>query len=202
MIRRYESPVTTADKLLEKFIWGQVEKIMENDYKPIPNLQLSEFIERLTDEEERFRLTWEDGMGRGWGSSRERVAKLWLDEGKGVLCCRFPYHQATLEDIRELIPKGKKSWNNDSKIWEFSVEVIDDLLYILQKHFENVVDLTRETPIMVGSQTKDSLLSILDKDDIKAIYRLLAVKYHPDKQGGDGGKMAAINQIFGSRKEG
>ena len=143
-------------------------------------------------------------MGRawkGWGSNlNKEVAKVWLDEGKGVLCARFPYNAETIAQIREKIPKGKKSWNQDDKIWEFSVETIEVLIEILTKNYDEVIDLTKEVPpVMMPSSGLDPLLSLLDQDDIQKIQRMLSMKYHPDK-GGDGKKMAQINEIINKMK--
>lgn len=156
------------------------------------------------DEESRFERDWRSQMPRtwkGWSQSDidKQTAKVWLDEGKGVLCARFPFKQKAIDEFREKIPKGKKAWNADDKLWEFSVETIDIVVDILTRNFDEVIDLTQvvsSPPIVVLG---DPFLSLLDKDDLKAIYRILANKYHPDK-GGDAGKMAKINMIFSQIK--
>ena len=141
-------------------------------------------------------------MPRSWGGIdiNKQVCKIWLDEGKGVLCARFPYKQSAIDEFREKIPKGKKAWNAEDKLWEFSIETIDVVVEILTRNFDEVIDLTQATTPSQVVVSGDPFLSLLDKDDIKAIYRVLANKYHPDKQGGDGGKMAKINQIFSQIK--
>lgn len=140
-------------------------------------------------------------MSRGWGGFdvNKETAKVWLDEGKGVLCARFPYKQSAIDEFREKIPKGKKSWNAEDKLWEFSVETIDVVVEILTKNFDAVIDLTQATAPSQVVVSGDPLLSLLDKDDIQALYRVLAKKYHPDR-GGDADKMARINQIFNQIK--
>lgn len=141
-------------------------------------------------------------MPRGWKGidPNLQVAKIWLDEGKGVLCARFPYKQSAIDEFRAKIPKGKKAWNAEDKLWEFSVETIDLVVDILTRNFDDVIDLTQAASTSTVVVSGDPLLSLLDKEDIKAIYRVLANKYHPDKQGGNGDKMAKINQIFGQIK--
>jgi hypothetical protein len=140
-------------------------------------------------------------MPRSWGGLdiNKQICKIWLDEGKGILCARFPYKQSVIDEFREKIPKGKKSWNADDKLWEFSVETIDVVVEILTRNFDEVIDLTQAAAPSQVVVSGDPLLSLLDKDDIQTIYRVLAKKYHPDK-GGDAGKMARINQIFGQIK--
>jgi len=58
-----------------------------------------------------------------------------------------------------------------------------------------LTDILNPPPIQQNGVAKDTLLSLLDKEDINSIYRLLAKKYHPDL-GGDGEKMSKINELF------
>ena len=138
---------------------------------------------------------------KGWSQSdiNKQTAKIWLDEGKGVLCSRFPYKQSAIDEFREKIPKGKKAWNAEDKLWEFSVETIGIVVEILARNFDEVIDLTQATTPSQTVVSGDPLLSLLDKEDIQAIYRLLAKRHHPDR-GGDAGKMAKINQLFSQIK--
>jgi hypothetical protein len=166
----------------------------------------SEFLIGVIDEEKHFKEEWEvsrmSRQWKGWGEVGEEVAKVWLNEEKGVICARFPYKIKVIEEIRKKIPKGKKSWNPTDKIWEFSVEAVNLVVQIMTENFQKVVDLTQAAPPMPISQNgSDPLLSLLDEDDVQRIYKLLAKKYHPDT-GGDSDKMARINQIFTKRKGG
>lgn len=162
----------------------------------------SEFLLGVVDEEKHFKEEWEvSGMGRNWGGIDQEVAKIWIDENKGIICARFPYKEKVIAEIRAKVPKGKKSWNPDGKIWEFSVETVDVVVKILTENFNNVVDLTRpETPMLTSQNGGDPLLSLLDEDDINKIYKMLARKYHPD-MGGEGTLMAKINQLFSKVRE-
>lgn len=165
----------------------------------------SEFILGVIDEEQHFKEDWEVNRmkrtGRSWGGVDQTVAKIWLDETKAVICARFPYTQKVIDEIRAKIPKGKKSWNPDDKIWEFSVETVDVIVEILSDHFDKVIDLTKEVPeLPIIQNGTDPLLSLLDQDDIQKIYKVLVKKYHPDV-GGDSNKMARINQVFSKMKK-
>lgn len=161
----------------------------------------SEFLFGIDQPEILTELDEEVSLLRRWDArSGERVAKVWLDENKGVLCARFPYQVEVIQQIKERIPSGKKVWNPDDKIWEFSCECIDEILAIMHEGFEKVIDLTKETPMIPTSST-DQLLSLLDEEDISKIQRMLSLKYHPDRPtGGDGRKMAKINEIITKAK--
>ena len=158
------------------------------------------------DAESLFESDWRRSMGANWrkqteGIAGKEVAKVWLDEGKGMICSRFAYKAEVIEEFRAKIPKGKKSWNSSEHIWEFSVEVIDLVIEILTRHFSEVLDLTQTSaPTISNPISADPLLSLLDKEDVDRIYKMLVKKYHPDVASGDGDKMARINQLFRSVK--
>jgi len=157
----------------------------------------SEFILGVEDSEIIFE---KEVSMRGWrGDISKETAKVWLDENKGVICARFPYKVEVIDEIRSKIPKGKKSWNPEDKVWEFSVETIEVIVGILQGHFDEVLDLTQATPpLPPTSISSDPLLSLLDEEDIKKIKQMLAKKYHPDV-GGDAKKMTKINEVFNKK---
>lgn len=126
---------------------------------------------------------------------RRNIAKIWIDHSKGILCARFPFNQVVIDEIKARIPKGKKEWSPQDGVWHFSVEVAEEITDILFRNFADVIDLTKEaTPVTVV--TKDSLLAILPKEDQKEIYRMLAKKYHPDRNPNGHQMMAKINTIF------
>lgn len=66
----------------------------------------SEFLLGVTDEEQHFK-EWE--VERMRGRIEEEVAKVWLNEEKGILCARFPFKQNVIDAIRAEIPKGKRA---------------------------------------------------------------------------------------------
>jgi hypothetical protein len=201
------SPLEIADLKLRQFIWGEVKRISQEEglvVREVPDLNLSEFIEGLIEEEDRFKSSYDKGGDRSmsgrWGAIHERVAKVWLDE-RGVLCARFAFDKPTISEIRIKILRGKKMWREESNIWEFSAECIDVLIPILEANFDKVVDLTKETNLIYSSEAKDSLLSLLDAEDMSKILRLLSLKYHPDINKDGGEKMAEINSIFARCKK-
>ena len=163
------------------------------DYALLITYGLEEFTQGIIDAEEMMAKTWKSG------DINLTYAKLWIDEGKGILCARLPYNQKAIDEFREKIPKGKKAWNADDKLWEFSVETIDVVVDILTRNFDEVIDLTQAVPTASVVVSGDPLLSLLDKEDLQVIYRILAKRHHPDR-GGDAEKMARINQIFSQIK--
>ncbi len=190
-------PLWKEDLQCRSLCWKQVGRIISGQ-TPIPEgFDAPEFGLGILQEEERFKISWEGDMRKNWGQANQQVAKVWLEESKGVICARFPYKSEVIEEIKEQIPTGKKSWNPEDKIWEFSVETIDTLINILEEHFEEVIDLTKaESPNLPQVVSGDPLLSLLDKEEIQQVYILLAKRNHPDITKGDGEKMAKINEVF------
>jgi len=200
----YLPPLWKEDLQLRQLIWTHISntcKFAANGltYNNIPQSEFPEFLHGMMEEEDRFQKDWEVIM-RGWGSQHQNVAKLWIDSGKGVLVGRFAYKPSVIDEIRQRIPTGKKSWDAERKVWEFSAETVDTILDILNHHYDKVIDLTQES-IQVPSQNMggDSLLKLLDKEDIHRIRVLLSKKYHSDA-GGDGERMSKINAALDQYK--
>ena len=126
--------------------------------------------------------------------SKKGTAKIWLDEEKGVLVVRAPFSASFIHYIKLHIPKEYRQWNPTNKVWEFEIEQIDRVMTILKECFEKIVELTSLFDRKQTAPT-DGLFSIINRDDIKSIYRLLAMKYHPDA-GGNSEKMKKINIFF------
>lgn len=196
------------DRQLEILYLRYVDEICLGVRETLPNLDKTEFFVGNISAEDRFRddcernylNRWEVRFVprnfKGWEGIDVKTAKLWLDQERGVLCAKFPYDEKVIKEIKDRIPTGKKMWKSETKIWEFSVETIKEIVSILEAHFEKVIDLTKEEQqVVLQGGVKDLLLNLLDADDKKAIYRILARKYHPDA-GGDGKKMSEINAIF------
>lgn len=211
MIRTSEFQKLMEDVVKDAFLTTGISPFPINQYQKgmidLSDKVLSQQKPPPPDEEGKFKRWWEEEqMAKGWrswgGNINESVAKVWLDEGRGCLCSRFPYKLEVIDELREKVPKGKKSWNATDKMWEFSIETIDVIVDIFTRHFDKVLDLTKATAPMEASQQTDPLLSILDEADKTAIHRMLAMKYHPDRAGGDEEKMARINQVFSGGKKG
>ncbi len=200
-ISKHDEDLKIDSKLKSIFLLSMEREISQCvlGYPAIqPNLQFEEFLGGLLEEEDiynKYRIGGEHSMRRSYQAT-EKVAKIWIDENKGVLCSRFPYQAEVIDKIRNQIPKGKKSWNPELGLWEFSIECIDLIVEILSQSFSDLINLTDLISVPPQNGTKDILLSILDKDDHNLIYRLLAKKYHPDLNQGDGEMMAKINVIF------
>ena len=201
VVGRSSPPELKINEKTKSLFLLEMEKQISNAINGYPltqELDFEEFVGGFLAEEDAYNLMNGGGyMGR-FGASNRETAKVWIDDQKAVLCARFPYRANVIEDIRVRIPKGKKAWQPEKGIWEFSIECIDDIVDILNRAFPDLINLTdilNPPPIQQNGVAKDTLLSLLDKEDINAIYRLLAKKYHPDL-GGDGEKMSKINELF------
>ncbi len=125
--------------------------------------------------------------------SKKGVAKVWLDETRGVLIARTPFSSQFISHIKAQIPRDSRRWNPETKNWEVEMEYVDQLLSILRVCYDEVLE-PNVSPIVAPSSS--DLFPFLTKDDIKAIYRLLAKRYHPDSTKTDGSMMVKINDWF------
>lgn len=100
------------------------------------------------------------------------------------------------EDYIERYASGEvsKRRENGKYIYEFNLARKKEILKYLDACFNSVV--VEET----GFNGNTNLLEVLDKSDINKIHRLLAQKYHPDKETGSTEMMAFINNFFDKLK--
>lgn len=79
-------------------------------------------------------------------------------------------------------------------VYEFSLAREKEILKYLETCFDSVI--VEES----GFNNNTGLFEVLDKSDISKIHRMLAQKYHPDKEGGSTEIMAFINNFFDKLK--
>lgn len=87
-----------------------------------------------------------------------------------------------------------KRRENGKCVYEFNLAREREILKYLDTCFDNVI--VEET----GFNGNTGLFEVLDKSDINKIHRLLAQKYHPDKETGSTEMMAFINNFFDKLK--
>lgn len=147
-------------------------------------------------------------MGRKPKTKLKSYAEGVIDRQRGVIGLRCTESKKFSVLIENLIPEDK--WKLEEGIYFVDIE-FEELIYeLLANCFEDInIDDTdtdeedfyteQEEPekeieeIFIDS---NNLFSILAKDDIKAIYRLLVMRYHPDRGNGNEEKMKQINRLF------
>ena len=120
------------------------------------------------------------------------MAVMSVDQSRAVITLKTVYNPFFLERLKSSIDPKYRNWNRDSKCWELHPSVMQQTQQIC-KEFYKGVQIIGQKPVL-GTKF-EKLLVKLSKDDKSSIYKILALKYHPDK-GGDHETMSLINEVF------
>ena len=123
-----------------------------------------------------------------------------------------PYSQQFVEFIKLAIPVSDRAWDAEKKVWyikEAYFSVIKDVALKVWS-FDQVIIITKAD--VAAQQAKKTsvervskapfeqvcldFVKIIPKAVLKKAYLLAANELHPDKNGGDGSKMAALNNLW------
>jgi len=106
-----------------------------------------------------------------------------------------PYNPNFLNDFKIVIPIPYRRWNPTSKCWYVSKICIADLIPLLKKYFKNIKTNIGAESSSENPYTIMGLTSKASNEVIKAAYKALALKLHPDR-GGDSNKMEELNLAY------
>jgi len=124
--------------------------------------------------------------------TKGEMAVMSVDQQKAVLTLKVLYNPFFNERLKKAIEPKYRNWNPTNKCWEFHPSKMKDVQQICGEFYKGV-QIIGQKPVL-GTKF-EKLLSKLTKDDKAAIYRLMALKYHPDK-GGSHEVMSLINEVF------
>lgn len=129
-------------------------------------------------------------------SHGRRVASLrYLPSGL-MLQLEAPYHKEFQDTLKLSIPAKKRMYDNNDKCWYIVKDQFDKLCHLLDQYFDETILL--DFPAHEVSSSSYAMLYLIDSaplEVVRAAYKALAVKYHPDK-GGDVTVMQSINQAY------
>ena len=107
-----------------------------------------------------------------------------------------PYNKQFNETLKTSLPSKKRIWDNNDKAWYIVKDQLDKLTYILDEYFDETILLDfPPMDISTGAYSKLYLIEGAPLEVIRASYKALAIKYHPDK-GGDVERMSEINVAY------
>jgi hypothetical protein len=120
------------------------------------------------------------------------MAIMSVDQQKACLTLKVLYNPFFNERMKKAIESKYRNWNSANKCWEFHPSKMKDIQAICGEFYKGV-QIIGQKPVL-GTKF-EKLLTKLTKDDKQSIYRLMALKYHPDK-GGDHETMSLLNEVF------
>lgn len=124
---------------------------------------------------------------------RNEVATLSVDTASASIVLKAPLNESIMDRIRNSVPLTQREWVPDKHVWRFSPAALPILKPILKDVYRDVQTLG--VPKALPATKFDQLMSKLDSEDKAKVYKLLAMKYHPDR-GGDKDTMTLINLVF------
>lgn len=121
-----------------------------------------------------------------------------------TLVLKMAYNPDCVEEIKETIPLGMRSWNQEAKVWHVGLPYLGTLVKILEEYFDDSeIYLDEDIPNLVNLRdvidprgTPYSELYLLPdapREVCRAAYLALSKLYHPDTGRGDLERMKRIN---------
>lgn len=123
-----------------------------------------------------------------------------------------PFSRQFVDFIKIAIPVSDRVWEPEKKVWyikESYFSVVHDVARKVWSDSEIVVILKSDVQAQQAKKTSIEAVSkaplndvivqfvkALPKDSLKAAYRNAALALHPDRNGGDGSKMAVLNTLW------
>lgn len=124
--------------------------------------------------------------------TKQDMAVMSVDQAKAVITLKVLYNPFFNERLKNAVEPKYRNWNRDNKCWELHPSKMKEVQTICGEFYKGV-QIIGQKPVL-GTKF-EKLLTKLSKDDKVNIYRLLAMRYHPDK-GGDHETMSLVNEVF------
>lgn len=159
--------------------------------------------------------------------ARTRPEIIW-DEHKKAYKFTFPYNKQFIDIFKKLVPSSNREWRPGEKCWYFTEDWLPkikilvkgawpyDEAFIFEKskveEYESAYSGTNANAASVDTQSYISNFAALvgiqtsevntgEYNNLLKFYRKAALKYHPDRNGGDSSKMSELNMIWNYLKE-
>jgi len=141
--------------------------------------------------------------------------RIWWDATVAAYRMTSPYNRALVDATKSHIPASDRKFDEATKQWIFTEKYLDAFTALLKTVGFQFVLVTRQQVEANagagnnGTRTGSSMYSrcsidnviiefvrLLPYDAAKAAYRRAALELHPDKQQGDGSRMASLNATW------
>ena len=94
-----------------------------------------------------------------------------------------PWDQDFLDELKSTIQPSSRHWNTETKRWIISEIVLEDVVRIMKRHFDEVTtDLAQPE---TNGNLFEQVFAVIPKEYMPQIYRALAQAVHPDHGGSE-----------------
>ena len=123
-----------------------------------------------------------------------------------MLQLEAPFDREFTDSLKKSVPSKKRIWDDNDKCWYVAKDQSDKLCHLLDGVYEETLLL--DFPVQEVSDSSWGTLYLVPHaplEVVRAVFKALALKYHPDK-GGDVAIMQSLNvaykEILGELKNG
>ncbi|MFZ3064683.1 MAG: J domain-containing protein [Nitrospirota bacterium] len=103
-------------------------------------------------------------------------AAIWIEDGLIYLIA--PYNELFLNELKLAIPKAYKQWDQEGRVWLIHEKYLSALIGIAFKYFK-----VKSMQQQQQNTSYKRLLCNLNKQGLKAVWRQVALRLHPDTGG-------------------
>ena len=126
----------------------------------------------------------------------------------GTAVLTFPYCRELVDDIKRTLMSHQRTYNPDTKSWTVTPGSATVAISLLRRYFGHdvvVTDLRNQQTPNADQRAKTfaalHLLPTAPPELVKTAYKTLALLSHPDRPGGDGEQMRALNASYEALQE-
>ncbi len=111
-----------------------------------------------------------------------------------------PYLAEFVEDLKTVIQPSHRTWDKDNRVWHVNELFLEELVGLLQMHFDEVTTDLVEAAEPAASNMFKPVFAELKGDNLDKVYRALAQALHPD-HGGNQEQMKLLNAAYQEAKK-
>ena len=122
---------------------------------------------------------------------------------KGWVDVVSPYDPDYIEDLKTVIQPSHRIWDKDQRVWHVNEMFLEELVGLLQMHFDEVTtDLVEPAEPATSNMFKPVFEALKGMPDgaIDKVYKSLAFALHPD-HGGSNELMTKLNGAYQEAKK-
>lgn len=123
--------------------------------------------------------------------------EIFLDVASNRIGLRTPYNPQLIEELKQFIPGGARSWEPTTKTWYLNVSYLESIEVIIRKFYPGVKVTTPEQLLPAkAAGCYAELLEPLPEFALRAAYRGILLAVHPDRAKSNGLSPEAAHEMI------